>query len=190
MPVFFLIFFLTNILFSAILCSLIIRLDRDSNYSSMELLLYSLGLGPAFLTLLLYYSFLLIPGRSSLFYVSIVIVVFSAIALAGRQFFNPLYRDLTDNFRASLHTFNRLSVFRKVEKLFFLSVIMLPLSYYLFCFVTVTLQHPFAIMILSYTGPWERFFFLKGPWAQCGSAISLAQGFRILPCTPPLILCC
>jgi hypothetical protein len=69
-------FFITNIVFSVILCSLFTRFNESGRYSNSELLLYSLGLGPAFTALLLYYSFLILPHRSNIFYLILVAAVY------------------------------------------------------------------------------------------------------------------
>ena len=61
---FFLIFFVTNILFSFILFLFILKFARKHNYSKVEILLYSLGTGPAFTVLLLCYLLLVLPGSA------------------------------------------------------------------------------------------------------------------------------
>ena len=85
MLLFFLKFFITNIVFSMILCSFLMRFNKNSNYSNSELILYSLGVGPAFTALLLYYAFLILPHHSNLFYLFLVVSVYFIIAISGRK---------------------------------------------------------------------------------------------------------
>lgn len=79
--------FLTlNIAVSGILFLVLASLDKNSVYGKSELLIYSLGLGPAFTTLLAYYLFLLIPHKTSVFYAGSVFLFYTALLMgfAGR----------------------------------------------------------------------------------------------------------
>ena len=72
-------FILTNIIFSLIICGMFLYFDRENNYTGLEILLYSLGTGPVFTTLILYYLILLFPKHSNFFYFFIVISFFPII---------------------------------------------------------------------------------------------------------------
>ncbi len=87
MFLFYIKFFLTNIVFSIIIGMVLVRFSRrggDSDYTTFELLLYSLGLGPVVTVLLLYYSFLLIPGQRTWFYLLIVFLFYLLLAISSR----------------------------------------------------------------------------------------------------------
>ncbi|MFC1816927.1 hypothetical protein ACFL0M_13565 [Thermodesulfobacteriota bacterium] len=85
MATFLLVFVLTNIIFSLFLYGLLLKFDIGSCQSEFELFFYSLGLGPAFTVLLLYYSFLIIPHQSNLSYIGIVFVCYLFIILIDRK---------------------------------------------------------------------------------------------------------
>ena len=96
MYVFYLKFIITNIIFSIIISSFIIRFNKDNKYSNSEILLYCFGLGPVFTTLLLYYLFLMIPNRTNIFYLAVLISFYLVIALFGKNslkiiFFEVIY---------------------------------------------------------------------------------------------------
>jgi len=69
---FLIIFALTNLIFSSVVFYFLSGLDSDGSVSKIELFIYSLGIGPAFTTLILYYCFLILPHRSNLTYFSII----------------------------------------------------------------------------------------------------------------------
>lgn len=101
---FYLKFFLTNILFSLIIASALLSFrSRESDGGETpgvwETLLYSLGLGPMFTVLLLYYQLLVLPGRPTSFYVTVVLVVFFILALLGRKGFVILWRHTRGGFQ-------------------------------------------------------------------------------------------
>ena len=129
---FFIKFIITNILFSIILCSIFIRLNKYGKLSNPEILLYSLGLGPAFTTLLLYYFFLTIPYRSNLFYLILIAAVYFLIALIGRKSFKHLFSDITSNVK-KVFTYRR-SVRYQIEHIILIAIICVPLAIYLYVY--------------------------------------------------------
>ena len=141
MLLFFSKFVVTNILFSVILCSVFIRLNKDGKHSNLGLLLHSLGLGPAFTTLLLYYSFLLVPHRSNVFYLLLIAGVYFLLAVTGRKSFEPLYKNIKSNIRNLFRIFRK-PVFRKIENIILITIICVPLALYLFVYLTKILHQP------------------------------------------------
>lgn len=87
-------FLFTNILFALILCSFLRWLDKEHTHSAVELLLVSLGLAPAVVTLLLYFSFLCFPPMPNPVYVLIVTVVYSSLFWLGRKELFKIYYDI------------------------------------------------------------------------------------------------
>jgi len=69
-------FFLTNILFSAIIAVVFLSLKKSDGVSHSEIVLYSLGLGPPIVSLLLYWLFLIFPHCSNGFYLLMVLLFF------------------------------------------------------------------------------------------------------------------
>lgn len=108
-------FILTNILFSLIIGCVLVRinslrtvnkLDRFNWFDSsgekvpnLELMLYSLGLGPVFTVLILYYLLLVIHGLPNLFYLAAVFLVYLALLVWGRKSVSIIARDLKKKFR-------------------------------------------------------------------------------------------
>ena len=140
MILFFFKFAVTNIVFSVILCSIFIRLNKYGKLSNPEILLYSLGLGPAFTTLLLYYFFLTIPYRSNLFYLILIAAVYFLIALIGRKSFKHLFSDITSNVK-KVFTYRR-SVRYQIDHIILISIICVPLTIYLYVYLTKILPQP------------------------------------------------
>ena len=89
-------FLLSNILFSLILGALLVRINKKWNtsapYSTFELVLYSLGLGPVFTVLILYYLLLIIPHRPHLFYLAVVGAIYLLLLILGRKGFPEILR--------------------------------------------------------------------------------------------------
>lgn len=99
MAAFYLKFLLTAILFSLAIGALLLRFKstgNDTPYSTLEIMLYSMGLGPVTTVLILYYLMLLTPGRSHLFYLAAVFLVFAAIAVFGFKGFVILVRRIKE----------------------------------------------------------------------------------------------
>jgi hypothetical protein len=88
---FYLKFILTNIVFSSIIASVLIKYDRKRSggqYPALEIVLYCLGLGPVVTVLLLYYALLLVPGQRDWFYLAVVFLFYAAIAVLMLLYLN------------------------------------------------------------------------------------------------------
>lgn len=142
MLLFFFKFTLTNLLFSIMLCSLFIRFNRDNKHSNLELLLHSLGLGPVVTTLLLYYSFLLIPHRSNLFYVLLILTVYFSIAVTGKNSFKTLYGEIVHTVKRQFSVFNQSAIYHQIGVMLLLSLIFVSLAQYLYVYFIKILPQP------------------------------------------------
>lgn len=140
MLLFFFKFFITNIVFSVILCSLLTRFNENGRYSNSELLLYSLGIGPAFTTFLLYYSFFILPHRSNIFYLILIAAVYFLIAVIGRKSFKHIFCDVKKNVKKVFILKGPAS--RKIQHISLIIIICLPLAVYLFIYLTKILPKP------------------------------------------------
>lgn len=85
MTVFLVTFFLTNLLFPSLIGAVLVTLDRQKSFQPGELLLYSLGLGPVFTSLMLYYLFALFPRQPDLFYLAAVSLIYLIIGYSSRR---------------------------------------------------------------------------------------------------------
>ena len=134
-------FAITNILFSVILCSLLVRFNKDDKHSNSELLLHSLGLGPAFTTLLLYYFFLLIPHRSDLFCLLLIMAIYFLIAAGGRKSFKSLYKEIINSIKKAFPVFKK-PIYYRIELVVLISLIFVPLTLYLSVYFAKILPQP------------------------------------------------
>lgn len=75
--------------------SLLSKYTVESNCQKTEYLLYSVGMGPALASLMLYYLLVLIPYKNSLFYLSIIFIVFLVMIAVNR----PAIKDYVDLFQ-------------------------------------------------------------------------------------------
>ncbi len=135
-------FILTNIIFSVIICTVLIRFNKDRIHSNLELLLYSLGLGPVFTSLLLYYFLLFFPHHSNLFYLIGVLFVYFIILIPGRKTFPVLYTGIIKKIKDTRQKFNNSNPYHKTESIIVASVLILFLALFLFLYLTNTLQTP------------------------------------------------
>lgn len=101
---------LTNLLFSLALFSSLIRY---SSKSKSELLIYSLGLGPAITSLLIYFLLVLIPGQGDLFYFLVILAVFSSLALYNRKYWKEILK-YSDKLKNRVRSFWKIS-FKKEQ---------------------------------------------------------------------------
>ena len=148
MGLFYLKFILTNIFFSGIIGVVLIRFGKngknDKKYSTLELLLYSLGLGPVFTVLILYFLFMLVPGHSDLFYLVSVSLVYLLLLIWGRKSAALLFLEIKEYFKSSFSK-ERDRPFFSLKKLGHASYILLPvvlLIGFLILYVSSTLQTP------------------------------------------------
>jgi len=91
--------FLTNILFSLIIGALLVRLNKKGEYPTVELVLYSLGLGPVFTVLILYYLLLLIPRQTHLFYLAGIFLVYLLLFLGAGKGFQRIFGQMKEFFK-------------------------------------------------------------------------------------------
>jgi len=90
MGIFYLKFFLTSILFSLIIGAALVRFNKTGTQGNFELILYSLGLGPVFTVLMLYYFLLFIPGQAHLFYIIGILAIYGVISIFSFKGFQVL----------------------------------------------------------------------------------------------------
>ena len=135
-------FILTNIIFSIIICTVLIRLDKEKMHSNLELLLYSLGLGPVFTSLLLYYLLLFFPHHSNLFYILGIFIIYLILSFLGRKYFSDLLIDGNKKIKKIKNIFNNLSPSHQTKSIIITSFLILFLVSFLFLYITNTLQTP------------------------------------------------
>ena len=135
-------FLLTNILFSTIICTVFIRLNRDNTYSNLELLLYSLGLGPALTSIFLYYSLLFIPDFSHLFYFLVVLLGYSILFALGKKYFSSLWKDLSEKIQGIRQGWPHRRSHEKVELIIFSIVLLAFILSFIFLYFPNMLQAP------------------------------------------------
>jgi hypothetical protein len=135
-------FLITNVVFSVIICSIFTRFNESGKYSNSELLLYSLGLGPVFTALLLYYSFLILPHRSIIFYLMFIAAVYFLIAVIGRKSFRRIFCDVKNSINKIVIFEQNASICRKVEHIVLLSIIFISMVAFLFVYLTKILPQP------------------------------------------------
>ncbi|HLP59828.1 MAG TPA: hypothetical protein VK186_13395, partial [Candidatus Deferrimicrobium sp.] len=110
-------FILTNIIFSLITGFVLVRLNTPGTLNkfiksnrfngagekvaNLELMLYTLGLGPIFTVLILYYLLLIIHGLPNIFYLAAVFLVYLVLLVWGRKSVPLLLQDLREKFRTA-----------------------------------------------------------------------------------------
>ena len=133
---------LTNIIFSLIIGSVLIRLNKDHIHSNLELLLYSLGTGPIFTVMLLYYLLLFLPHRSSLFYFLFIVIVYSGLLFIGRKSLLLLFSDLWNSAKISIKKISVSNTSKKIELISLALFCILLLILFLIPYLSNTLQLP------------------------------------------------
>jgi hypothetical protein len=84
--------FLTNIVFSFAVIFFLYTYSTKYKYSFGLLIIIGLGLGPMLMSILLYYSFLLLPHLPSFIYLLMIITIFGVLGYIGRgNFKNIMY---------------------------------------------------------------------------------------------------
>lgn len=94
---FFLLFFLTNIVFSFVICAVFLSLKKEKN-NLREYLLYSFVAGPAVTSVLVYYLLLLLPNFSYIFYSGFILVFYFTLALLTRKNLIIIIQELRNYF--------------------------------------------------------------------------------------------
>lgn len=135
-------FILTNIIFSVITCTTLIRLNREKVHSSLEILLYSLGLGPILTSLLLYYLFFFFPFRTNLFYFLAVIGIYLIMLTMGRKYLPILFKEIAEKIKGTKKKFANQNPFQKMETVVVSFVLILLLASFSVLYFTNTLQTP------------------------------------------------
>lgn len=146
MGLFFIKFSLTNVLFSIVIGLVLVRFNRETTgvkkFSNLELMLYSMGMGPVFTALILYFIFLLLPGFSDLFYLGFVFAVYIALFVWGRKSVRLLVSE-TSAFLSSLRgRFRSFSRPQKIERVFYLSLTTLLVTVFFVLYMGRSLQVP------------------------------------------------
>ncbi|MDP2910032.1 MAG: hypothetical protein Q8N69_03095, partial [bacterium] len=142
MPVFALQVLITNILFSWIILTAFMKLDRENMHSLPELMIYSLGFGPIGTSLLLYYLLLIVPHQSDLFYVLAVIVVYLFLFLLGRKNWSRALAEIVTmatKIKANYKTLNQLA---RMESIAVTGILLIALSIFFYVYFGYTLRLP------------------------------------------------
>jgi len=142
MGIFALKFFLTNIVFSLIIGALMVRFYKSGAGTLPELLLYSLGMGPVVTVLVLYYQFLIIPGKSNGFYVTSVCLVFAGLAVFAAPGFKIIGRRLKEWWKQIVAGKNTVPLSAKLKTTAYWTLIITLLAGFLVLYVGNTLQTP------------------------------------------------
>ncbi|NIM15931.1 MAG: hypothetical protein GTO45_28355 [Candidatus Aminicenantes bacterium] len=144
MGLFYLKFFLTSILFSLVLGTALMRFNTNQNstYSNLELMLYSLGLGPVFTVLVLYYLLLVIPRQSHFFYAAGIFLVYGLICIFSFRGFRILGRQLTEWFKSAAGAWRNMGSSEKIKQAAYWIFVFLLLGSFLFLYLGNTLQTP------------------------------------------------
>ncbi len=162
MGIFCLKFFLTGILFSLIIGAALVRLNRSNLHSNFELMLYSLGLGPVFTALMLYYLLLLIPGQAHLFYVLGIFVVYGVICIFSIKGFQILGVQLKEWVKSSTTKWKGLDSKEKFKRAIYWTFLLLLLGSFLIFYVGNTLQTPLENHdALIYGNPGKMYYHKK-----------------------------
>jgi hypothetical protein len=74
-------FIMTNVIFSGIIAFGLIQYNSKKNISNLKIFLFSLGLGPAFTSIILYWFLFLFPYKSDVFYFVAVLLFYFLILL-------------------------------------------------------------------------------------------------------------
>ena len=139
-------FTLTNILFSLVIGLVLVKLNKDGKsykkYSNFELLLYSLGLGPIFTVLILYFLLMLTPGYSNLFYLAAVLLIYLVLLIWGRKSISLISADIKGYLKLSIKTYRTLHLLEKIERVLFVLFLSALLVGFLFLYLNNTLQTP------------------------------------------------
>ena len=154
-------FILTNIIFSVIICAVLVRINKRKIHSNLELLLYSLGLGPVFTSLLLYYLLLFSPHQSYLFYFLGVFVCYLFLSLLGRKYFSILFADIIKKIKNTKKTFKNLNRHHQIKLILISSLVIFLLASFLILYLTNTLQTPLSGTDALRYGTLGKIFFME-----------------------------
>lgn len=105
-------FFLIKFLLTAVLFSLVIGMalvkwnmknTMEQRLSNLELVAYSLGLGPVVTVLMLYYLLMLLPGMGNLFYFLFIMAVYAGLAVWARESFLIIIDEIKTTLKKGIH---------------------------------------------------------------------------------------
>ena len=171
MILFFLIFFTTNIIFSSIICSFLMRLSLNDGIETNQLFLHSLGTGPIFTTLIIYYLFLFVPNQSSLFYILLVILFYLILAVLGKTYFKPLLHSLYGGQKILFA--GKGDFFNKIWPIGFCLFILLPMTVYIFVYIFKILPQPLiGHDIAHYAVVGDIFYIVKSLAPAWGTSVA------------------
>ena len=102
MVIFFIKFFVTNVLFSVITGLVLVRYNKENignrKFSNFELMLCSMGTGPVFTGLILYFLLFCLPGLSYTFYLLCIIGIYIVLLFLGRHSIPLLFKEASTFF--------------------------------------------------------------------------------------------
>jgi hypothetical protein len=133
MVFFYLKFFLTNILFSLIIGAILVYLNKNNTHNNFELMLYSLGLGPVFTVLLLYYLFVLIPRQSRFFYLAVIFLVYLVLFIVALKSLRQIPRSIKNCCQTAFATW---------KTTLYWGILLVILASVLVLYPTAILPHP------------------------------------------------
>jgi hypothetical protein len=142
MGLFYFKFFLTSILFSLIIGAALVRFKKISTHSNFELILYSLGLGPVFTVLMLYYFLWLIPGQAHLFYIISILAIYGVISIFSVKGFQILGKQLKEWVKSSAVIWKGLGTKEQFKRAGYWTFLLVLLASFLILYLGNTLQTP------------------------------------------------
>ena len=146
------------------------RLNSQDHYTNLQLLLYSLGVGPVLTSLILYYLFLLFPRNTSLFYFLALLVVYSGLSIYCKRQFHLLWCTFTAKIKAVNVTFKTLSLSKRMEYIVFPLILCVLFIAFLVPYLTNTLHLPLDETDALKYGVLGKYFFeeksLEARWIR------------------------
>lgn len=142
MGLFYFKFFLTSILFSLIIGAALVRSNKNNTHGNFELILYSLGLGPVFTVLMLYYFLVLIPGQAHLFYIISILAIYGVISIFSVKGFQILGVQLKERVKSSAVIWKGLETKEKFKRAGYWTFLLVLLASFLILYLGNTLQTP------------------------------------------------
>lgn len=133
---------LTNVLFSLVIGAALVRLNKHRSCSTGELVLYSLGLGPVFTVLLLYYLLLLIPGQTHFFYLICILLIYGLIFIFSIKGFQILGVRLKEWIKSAAGIWKGINSREKFKRVVYWGFLLVLLGGFLIVYVGGTLQTP------------------------------------------------
>jgi hypothetical protein len=152
MAFFFIKFILTNILFSLILGLVLVRINETyfqgrpsalfKKFSNFELILYSLGLGPIFTVLLLYYLMLFLHDYSDIFYLVSIAMVYLVLLTVARKSAYHLLSKIRYTLSSFLNTLKESDIKKRIGTLSYALIILFLFLLFSLTFVGKALKNP------------------------------------------------